>query len=668
VFLWKALRPGAVLLPLLLAPRGQPAPVIAVFEHVTVLPMDGRDSLSDQTVVIRDGIIQRVTPSARARVPDGAVRIDGRGRWLMPGLADMHVHPYDTDGLPSYLAHGVTTIAVMHGFPAAVEWRERIRRGELVGPTIYTAGPSVNGYPPGNPLFVSVESPAEARAVVAEQHQAGYDVVKVYSMLNPSEYAAILAEAKRLRMPVFGHIPWQVGWRGIIEQGQAAVAHVEEFFNAGIQDSDFVQAAALAGKHGTAVTANLYAYAEMLAESADIPTLLGDPEMRFHSPAGLSEKLPSSNRSLRPNQADFNNYLTRQLPRMRRLVKLLREAGAPVFVGTDTETFGFAGQSLLGDMHELLLAGFTPYQVLEAATRVPGEFLLTRLPGSERSGTVTVGGRADLILLDANPLASLENLRRVRGTMARGRWYPREELQRMRDSIAARNAKVHPLVTQLDSLAMKANDGAGAVAAFERIRAGWPDVVPVAELVLRGYGRTLFLKGDRPNAVRLRVLAEKLYARSHSAANESGRGYLFSGDTTTALVHFRRSLAISPHNSNVRRMVDKLEDARKPPGFSPSGRYELDPVTMKGREKPTERSLVLTVADSAGTWKGSVLWDGKEMPLDELVLGGDAIWATVDIKDQTLELKLRVSGAGVSGVWTYGWGNNGEIMGRKSVR
>jgi hypothetical protein len=578
----------------------------------------------------------------------------------------MHVHPYDRDGLPSYLAHGVTTIAVMHGFPAVLEWRDQIRRGPLVGPTIYAAGPSVSGYPPGNPLFVAVEEPGEARAVVAEQHAAGYDFVKVYSMLNPSEYSAILAEGRRLGMPVLGHIPWQVGWRGIIEQGQAAVAHVEEFFNAGIQDSEFVAAAQTAAKHRTAVVANLYAYSEMLAESADIPRLLADPEMRYHSPAGLNEKLPSSNRSLRPNQADFNGYLTRQLPRMRRLVKVLHDAGVPVLPGTDTETFGFPGQSLLGDLRELAAAGLSPYAVLESATRLPGDFMATRAGRSERFGTVTAGSRADLVLLDANPLENLENLQRVRGTMARGRWYPAEVLRSLRDSVAARNAALHPLVKELDSLAMKANDGAAAVQLFERIRRDFPDAVPVAELVVRGYGRTLFLKGDRPNAIKLRVLASQLYARSHSAANEVGRGYLFAGDTAQALVHFRRSLELSPHNSAVRRLVDKLEDSRRPLRYEPAGRIVFEAVTMKGREPPTARSLVLTLADSAGRWKGIVRWDDKDVPLDELVVGGDAIWAMVDINDQTLELTLKVDGDSVTGVWVYGWGNNGRIAGRRA--
>ena len=654
----------AAVLPLILYLPRQQDPRYTAFTHVTVLPMEGPDTLPDHTVLVRGERIERVGPAPSVAVPRGARVVEGRGMYLVPGLVDMHVHPYDTDGLASYLRYGVTTIAVMHGFPAVLEWRDRIRKGELPGPTIYSAGPSVNGYPPGNVLFVSVEDPEAARAVVREQKRAGYDFVKVYSMLNASEYSAILAEARKSGMPVFGHIPWAAGWRGAIEQGQAGIAHVEEFFNAGIDDSSFTRAATLAARHGTAVTANLYAYSEMLAESADIPKLLADPEMRFHSPAGLSEKLPSNNRSIRPNQADFNAYLVRQLPRMRRLIKELHAAGAPVFAGTDTETFGFAGQSLHAELRELALAGLTPRQVLEAATREPGEFMERHLGRSERFGTVAAGSRADLVLLEANPLKNLGNLERVHGTMARGRWYPVSALQAVRDSLAAQNAVVHPLVRRLDSLVNQANDGASAVALFEQVRREHPSIMPVFELVLRGYGRTLYLKGDRPNAIRLRLLAEELLPRSHSAANEVGRGYLFNGDTNAALLHFRRSLAISPHNTNVKRMVEKLEDSRRPTRFPAVGIYQLDSILMKGREQPTWRGIRLSISDSAGKRVGTVRWDGREMPLDELVAGGNRIWATVDINDQTLELVLTVTGNSVSGVWNYGWGNNGRVAGR----
>jgi hypothetical protein len=175
----------------------------------------------------------------------------------------------------------------------------------------------------------------------------------------------------------------------------------------------------------------------------------------------------------------------------------------------------------------------------------------------------------------------------------------------------------------------------------------------------------LFLNGDRPNAIRFRTLGAELYSRSHSAANEVGRGYLFAGDTTKALEYFQRSLVLSPHNSAVRRMVDKLEASRRPLGFRAEGRYRFEPVTMKDGGTPRERSLVLTIADSAGKRVGSLLWEGKEVPLSELVAGGDQIWAMADINDQTLELKLAVRGAAVLGWWTYGWGNNGPITGRR---
>ncbi|MFL5539853.1 MAG: amidohydrolase family protein [Longimicrobiaceae bacterium] len=658
---------AALLLPLLSIalpiPSRHTAPDVYAVEHVTVLPMDGRDSLPDQTVVVRGEAIAQVGPAASTVVPAGARRIDGRGLYLLPGLVDMHVHPYDRDGLPSYLAHGVTTIAVMHGFPEVVGWREAVRRGELMGPAIYTAGPSVNGYPPGNVLFVSVEDPEEARAVVREQHAAGYDFVKVYSMLDPPEYAAVLDEARRLRMPVFGHIPWQVGWKGAIEQGQGAIAHVEEFFNAGIQDSSFAEAARLAKAHGTAVTANLYAYSEMLSESWNLPRLLGDPEMRFHSPAGLSEKLRANNRAVRPNAADFDGYLLRQLPRMRRLVKMLHDAGVPIFGGTDTETFGFPGESLLGELHELEMAGLTPYQALESVTRLPGEFIHRGVPGAEAFGTVTAGSRADLLLVAGNPLQSLDHLRRVRGVFARGRWYAPEALRQARDSIAARNARVHPRVVILDSL-VGAGDARGAAELLERIHRDFPDVLPVAEPVLIGWGRSLYLRGDRPNAIRIRELAAEMYPRSFSAPNQVGRGYLFAGDTNAALVHFRRSLALSPHNSNVRRMVDRLEDARRPPAFAPAGRYDFEPVTMKVGGEPVEERLSLAVADSAGRWRGRLRIGERELPLDDLVIGGHHLWAQVDVFDQTLELKLTEAAGTVAGTWTLGWGNNGPIRGR----
>lgn len=639
---------------------------VVAFEHVNVLPMDREGVLRDQTVLVRGETIVQVGPAGTVQVPPGARRIAGGGAYLLPGLADMHAHPYDTDGFPSYLYHGVTTIAVMHGSPASLEWRRGVRSGEVVGPTVYTAGPTVNGYPAGNPLFVSVEDPEEARAVVREQRAAGYDFVKIYSMLNPGEYRAIVDEGRRQGIAVLGHLPWQVPLDEVLAGGQANVAHVEEYFNVDVADSAFDTVAGWTRAGGVSVTANLFAYADYLRAIEDLPGILRDPEMRFHSPAGLSEKLPASNRSIRPDPAGFEAYLRRQQPRMRALTRMLNEAGVLVMSGTDTETFGFPGESLHGELDELLKAGLTPWQALRAATHNPGAFVARSVPGAERLGTVTPGSRADLVLVEANPLDDLRNLRRIRGVMARGRWWPRDELQRMRDAIAERNQRLHPLVVELDSVVMKAADGPAAVALFQRIRREFPDAVPVAELVVRGYGRHLYLRGDRPNAIRLRELAAELYAHSFSAANEVGRGYLFAGDTAAALRNFRRSLELSPHNRTVGIMVEKVEAAGRPPRFTVEGTYTFQPVSMRLRGQRSDVSLSATIADSAGTRVGRVRVGQTEVPLEEVAAGGDGLWLGATFEGEWLEMRLRVTGDSVSGRWNYGFANNGDLRGTRT--
>src|SRR5689334_18083916 len=217
-------------IPLLAAPapqtsRSAPANVVA-FVGVAVVPMDRERVLDDHTVVVRDGRIVAVGPRARVNVPAGAVKVDGRGRWLMPGLADMHIHPYNADQLVDFLAWGVTTVAVLNGSRPVLEWRRQVASGAIVGPTIYTAGPSMDGVPAGNPQFLSTATPEDGRAAVRQVAREGFDFVKVYMTLTPETYAAILDEARRQRLAVVGHIPPRVGVDGVIaSRGQSVVAH-----------------------------------------------------------------------------------------------------------------------------------------------------------------------------------------------------------------------------------------------------------------------------------------------------------------------------------------------------------------------------------------------------------------------------------------------------------
>ena len=201
---------------------GEPVQGVVAFEHVTVIPMDSDRVLRDHTVVVRDGRISAVGPARSTSIPAGAQRVDGAGKYLMPGLSDMHVHLYDTDQFIDYLAHGVTTVAVLNGSPAVLRWRAAVLSGALLGPTIYTAGPSVDGVPAGNPTFLSVATPDEGRRAVQQIKRDGYDFVKAYMTLTPATYASMTDEARRQRIPVVGHIPPAVGVDGVLNgRGQS---------------------------------------------------------------------------------------------------------------------------------------------------------------------------------------------------------------------------------------------------------------------------------------------------------------------------------------------------------------------------------------------------------------------------------------------------------------
>lgn len=271
-------------------PRNEPSAVL--FENVTVVPMDQDRVLERRSVLVEAGRISAIGPAGSLPFPQGARRIDGTGKFLMPGLADMHVHLYDTDGFLSYLAYGVTTVANLDGNPRVLERRDAVNSGRLLGPTVYTTGPSLDGVPAGNELFVSLANPSDARAEVTRQHRAGYDMLKVYSGLGADEYDAVIDQARNEHMPVIGHVPLDVGADRTLHGPQANIAHMEEVYNgysSGVgailegkpSDTTFIPRIAAAVKRsGTTVTPNLFAFSDYLRSIADLPAVLADSEMR----------------------------------------------------------------------------------------------------------------------------------------------------------------------------------------------------------------------------------------------------------------------------------------------------------------------------------------------------------------------------------------------------
>lgn len=538
-----------VLAAALAAERPTSAVDVTAFEHVTVVPMDSERTLADYTVVVRGTRVVAMGPSARVVVPRGATRVDGAGRYLMPGLADMHVHPYDTDQFIDYLAHGVTTIAVLNGSPSVLRWRDAVAAGALLGPTIYTAGPSLDGARAGNPTFLSISTPEDGRRAVRQIAADGYDFIKVYMTLTPETYRAIVGEARARRIPVFGHIPPSVGVDGVLQQGgQDVVAHAEEFFRERV-DSARREVRMREIAHGLnvarmAVIPNMSAYADYIRTLEDFPGVLADSEMRYASPAAFSEKIRSHNRSIRPNPDQFRAALERGLLRFHDFAKILSDSGVPLFLGTDTEIFGFAGASLHEELRQTVAAGLTPYEALAAGSRVPGDWIAQHLRREDRFGRIAVGSRADLVLLDANPLESIDNTDRIDGVMVNGRWLSRARLRQLRDSIAQRYTPMREMVQRFDSLVL-ADRLEEAAPLLDTLRRRDSGGTPVAEVAM-WVDAVRLLPRDTAAAIRVLEWNAGMFPRSVGAQTQLASAYLLKADTARAVGAARRALAIFP--------------------------------------------------------------------------------------------------------------------------
>ena len=412
----------------------------SAFVDVTVIPMDGRRPLPGQTVVVRGDRIVAVGPSARTAVPTGAVRIEGRGRYLIPGLAEMHGHvpppnapaQLTEDVLFLYVANGITTVRGMLGAPGQLALRERTSRGEVIGPTLYLAGPSFNAQ--------SINSPEEAVRKVREQKAEGWDLLKVHPGLTRPEYDAMARTAREVGIRFGGHVPAEVGLMHAIEMGQETFDHLDGYVEHLRGDQGPIDPAQLADVVRRTRAANAWvvptmALWEVLGGVPELDSLTAFPELRYMPAATVAQWTELHRRRLADPQLD--RARARQTIANRMLVlKALSDGGVRVLMGTDApQQFSVPGFSLHRELLRMRAAGMTPEQILASGTTRVGEYFAK----SDRFGAVATGQRADLLLLDANPLADVANLTRRAGVMVRGRWLPESEIQQRLAAIAARH-------------------------------------------------------------------------------------------------------------------------------------------------------------------------------------------------------------------------------------
>jgi len=416
-----------------------------VFTDVNVVPMDRERAIPRTTVIVTDGKIASI--GIKAKLPAGTPVIDGKGAWLVPGLADMHNHVTQRDDLALLLANGVTTMLNMGEATNAFAGRTRIavNKGDVPGPQIFTAL-AVDGNPQYGHLVIDTR--ADARAIVGIARANGYSFIKVYTNLSAGAFAALADEAKRQGVGVVGHNVAAVGLAKQLAAGQAMVAHVEEFFTgffpappaadqqAPPADARIADAIALVKTHGTFVTSDLFTYRVIAAQFGKpdvVKAYLAAPEARYLAPG---DRIDWARSSYQEKAVD----LSRRVQFEARFVKAMADADVPLIAGGDAPTIPglVPGFALHREIDAMLSAGLTPWQALSAATRTPGEFIAGTVPGAAKFGVIAPGYRADLLLVARNPLVEPATLRSPLGVMANGRWFDAAALKAMLDEVAAK--------------------------------------------------------------------------------------------------------------------------------------------------------------------------------------------------------------------------------------
>jgi imidazolonepropionase-like amidohydrolase len=429
----------------IVTPAAQPEPTLA-FTNVTVIPLDRDRTLADHTVVVRGERIIAMTPSAAAKIPEGATRIDGRGKFLMPGMAEMHAHipggPSATDTdmrrtLLLFAANGITTIRGMLGEPRHLPLRDAVAKGAVIGPTIFTSGVSFNAN--------TTKSVDAAVKMVQEQKAAGYDLLKIHPGVPRDVFDAVAAEANKLGITFSGHVPADVGLERALAAKFRSIDHIDGFFEYAVRPDAPVDRNA-PGFFGVNFAAHLdparlakavdatkragvwivptHGLLEMFMSAAPPEELAKGPGVEYMPPQQVAAW--TKQRQAFMAQPGFNQQTNeRFLQERRRLLKMLHDAGVDIVLGSDAvQTFSVPGFSIFNEMDAMARSGMTPYDIY-----VTGGPNVARFFNRDKDvGTVAVGKIADLVLLDADPLAGVANFAQQTGTMLRGRWYPRADL------------------------------------------------------------------------------------------------------------------------------------------------------------------------------------------------------------------------------------------------
>jgi len=403
---------------------------VYAFVNVTVIPMTGEHVLTNQTVIIEGDRIVAIGPVADIQIPSSAERIDGNGRYLIPGLSEMHGHiPPPTQSAQNienvlflYVANGITTVRGMLGYENQLELKERAFNGEIISPNLYLAGPSFSGN--------SVNSPEQAIQRVRAQVSEGWDLLKIHPGLTLEEYDAMAETAHALGIRFGGHVPADVGLAHAIEMGQETFDHLDGYIEYVVDDAGYIDEYRLSDIVTSSKDAGAWVVPTMvLWETSlgvgNLEAMQDYPELQYVSPRSVQGWVNAFEQ--RVGNTNFDPvYMNRIADARMRILFELHKGGVGILMGTDApQQFSVPGFSLHREMEKMVESGMSPYEVLKSGSANVGQYF----SNEDDFGTIQIGQRADLLLLNADPLESVNNISNRAGVMVKGRWLTEEDIQ-----------------------------------------------------------------------------------------------------------------------------------------------------------------------------------------------------------------------------------------------
>jgi len=543
---------------------------------INVIPMDEERLLENQVVVVADGVIQSVSDTASTTLPSDMRQISGDGRYLMPGLADLHIHLRHEDELIGNLSWGVTTVMHLGGSQEMgmqlVKYRDQVQRGTRLGPNIYTTGRILDGDPAIASGAYSLATVQQARQAVADLKSDGFDFVKIYNNVSLPIFEAIVDEAETQGLSVFGHIPRNFDTLSALGAGQDVVVHTEEFFFAYFDGPgstsdmtrnykpDLSKLPALIETlidNDVAVMPDLsFTFTNMLMWDG-LEHLWGDPEFAYLHPDTAS-MWEVSNINRRDN---LDNFMVRgqwKFNLMQKLTLEFQKAGVLQVVGTDASLPGlFPGKAVHRELTELVKAGVSNYEALAMGTRNAGEFIRRYIKNDTLTGQISPGYRADLVVLDANPLQDIRNAREVNAVIVNGVYTSTSQLDDHREIQQTRYARL-TAVNKLVDAALQSEHAEREIHDLVLKHENDTEILNTIESRINAAGYAAAYAGELDRSQQTFELNTRFFPQSANTWDSLAEVVLYRGEPRLALQLYRKVLEIDPTSSSAAENISRI--------------------------------------------------------------------------------------------------------------